>query len=44
MDEGGKRVLAIGARMLVARHLKTPEDLGPTDGSSKPAAIVSRPR
>jgi len=35
-------VLAIVARMLVARHLKTPEDLGPTDGSSKPAAIVSR--
>jgi len=35
-------VLAIVARMLVARHLKTPEDLGPTDGSPKPAAIVSR--
>jgi hypothetical protein len=28
MDEGRKRVLAIVAGILVARHLKTPEDLG----------------
>jgi hypothetical protein len=27
MDEGRKRVLAIVAGILVARHLKTPEDL-----------------
>ena len=28
MDEGRKRVLAIVAGILVARHRKTPEDLG----------------
>jgi hypothetical protein len=33
MDEGRKRVLAIVAGILVARHLKTPEDLG----DSRPA-------
>jgi hypothetical protein len=36
MDEGGKRVLAIVARILVARHLKTPEDLGPRTGLLSP--------
>jgi hypothetical protein len=35
MDEGRKRVLAIVAGILVARHLKTPEDLG--DSRPSPA-------
>jgi hypothetical protein len=38
MDEGRKRVLAIVAGILVARHLKTPEDLG--ESRPKPANRV----
>jgi len=43
MDEGRKRVLGIIAGILVARHLKTPEDLSesrPTPRTGRPA----RPR
>ena len=38
MDEGRKRVLAIVAGILVARHLKTPEDLGRVVRARVPSA------
>jgi hypothetical protein len=37
MDEGRKRVLAIVAGILVARHLKNPEDL--QDGKPSPRTV-----
>jgi hypothetical protein len=41
MEEGGKRVLAIVAGILVARHLETAEDLfGTPQGSPRTDAIV----
>jgi hypothetical protein len=42
MDEGRKRVLAIVAGILVARHLKTAEDLfGGPQGSPRTDAMVA---
>jgi hypothetical protein len=41
MDEGRKRVLAIVAGILVARHLKTTEDLFENRGSPKTEAMVA---
>jgi hypothetical protein len=41
MDEGRKRVLAIVAGILVARHLKTPEDLGDSRPSPRTENLVS---
>ena len=42
MDEGRKRVIAIVAGILVARHLKTPEDLfGGPQGSPRTDAMVA---
>jgi len=42
MEEGRKRVLAIVAGILVARHLKTAEDLfGTPQGSPRTDAMVS---
>ena len=41
MDEGRKRVLAIVAGILVARHLKTPEDLGDTRPSPRTEYLIS---
>jgi hypothetical protein len=42
MDEGRKRVLAIVAGVLVARHLKTAEDLfGGSQGSPRTDAMVA---
>jgi hypothetical protein len=35
MEEGGKRVLAIVAGILVARHLKTTDDLFDSKGSPR---------
>jgi hypothetical protein len=42
MDEGRKRVIAIIAGILVARHLKTADDLfgGPT-GSARTDSMIS---
>jgi hypothetical protein len=41
MDEGRKRTLAIVAGILVARHLKTAEDLfGGSQGSPRTDAMV----
>jgi hypothetical protein len=41
MDERRKRVLAIVAGILVARHFKTPEDLfGTPSGSPRPDAMI----
>jgi hypothetical protein len=41
MDEGRKRVLAIVAGILVARHFKTPEDLfGTPSGSPRSDAMI----
>ena len=42
MDEGRKRVIAIVAGILVARHLKTAEDLfGSPQGSPRTDAMVA---
>jgi hypothetical protein len=42
MDEGRKRVIAIVAGILVARHLKTAEDLfGTPQGSPRTDAMVA---
>jgi len=41
MDEGRKRVLAIVAGILVARHLKTPEDLGDSRPSPRTENLIS---
>lgn len=41
MEEGRKRVLAIVAGILVARHLKTPEDLFETRSSPRTEAMVA---
>ena len=41
MDEGRKRVLAIVAGILVARHLKTPEDLFDTKPSPRTQSLVA---
>ena len=42
MDEGRKRVLAIIAGILVARHLKTAQDLfGRSDGSPQTDGMVA---
>jgi hypothetical protein len=40
MDEGRKRVLAIVAGILVARHLKTSEDLNDTRPSPRTESLV----
>jgi hypothetical protein len=40
MDEGRKRVLAIVAGILVARHLKTTEDLFDTRDSPRTRSMV----
>ena len=41
MDEGRKRVLAIVAGILVARHLKTPEDLSDSRPSPRTENLVA---
>ena len=41
MDEGRKRVLAIVAGILVARHLKTPEDLFDSKSSPRTGLLVA---
>jgi len=42
MDEGRKRVLAIVAGILAARHFKTPEDLfGTPSGSPRSDAMIT---
>lgn len=41
MDEGRKRVLAIVAGILVARHLKTPEDLGESRPSTRTECLIA---
>jgi hypothetical protein len=41
MDEGRKRVLAIVAGILVARHLKTTDDLSDTRSSPRTQSLVS---
>jgi hypothetical protein len=41
MDEGRKRVIGIIAGILVARHLKTTEDLFNTGSSPRPDGMVS---
>ena len=41
MDEGRKRVLAIVAGILVARHLKNPEDLGDSRPSPRTENLIS---
>ena len=41
MDEGRKRVLAIVAGILVARHLKSTEDLFDNRGSPHTEAMVA---
>lgn len=41
MDEGRKRVLAIVAGILVARHLKTTEDLFDTRPSPRSESLVA---
>jgi hypothetical protein len=42
MDEGRKRVVAIIAGILVARHFKTPEDLfGTPSGSPRSDAMIA---
>jgi len=41
MDEGRKRVLAIVAGILVARHLKTTEDLFDNCSSPRTEAMVA---
>ena len=44
MDEGRKRVLAIVAGILVARHLKTTEDLFDSKSSPRTGVIGCRCR
>jgi hypothetical protein len=41
MDEGRKRVLGIIAGILVARHLKTADDLFDTKGSPRTESMVA---
>ena len=41
MDEGRKRVLAIVAGILVARHLKNPEDLHSNPSPRTEALVAS---
>jgi hypothetical protein len=41
MDEGRKRVLAIVAGILVARHLKNPEDLHDSSPSPRTESLVA---
>ena len=41
MDEGRKRVLAIGAGILVARHLKTTDDLFNSKPSPRTESLVA---
>ena len=41
MEEGRKRVLAIVAGILVARHLKNPEDLNDTRPSPRTMSLIS---
>jgi hypothetical protein len=41
MDEGRKRVLAIVAGILVARHLKTTEDLFDSKPSPRAESLVA---
>jgi hypothetical protein len=41
MDEGRKRVLAIVAGILVARHLKTTEDLFDSKSSPRSESLVT---
>ena len=42
MDEGRKRVVAIIAGILVARHFRTPEDLfGTPSGSPRSDAMIT---
>jgi hypothetical protein len=41
MDEGRKRVLAIVAGILVARHLKTANDLFDSKGSPRTESMVA---
>ena len=41
MDEGRKRVLAIMAGILVARHLKTTEDLFDSKPSPRTESLIS---
>jgi hypothetical protein len=41
MDEGRKRVLAIVAGILVARHLKNPEDLRDSRPSPRTESLVA---
>jgi hypothetical protein len=41
MDEGRKRVMAIVAGVLVARHLKTADDLFDSKGSPRTEAMVA---
>jgi hypothetical protein len=41
MDEGRKRVLAIVAGILVARHLKTTDDLFDSKGSPRTESMVA---
>ena len=41
MDESRKRVLAIGAGILVARHLKTTDDLFDSKSSPRPESMVA---
>ncbi len=41
MDEGRKRVLAIVAGILVARHLKNPEDLRDSRPSPRTESLIA---
>lgn len=41
MDEGRKRVLAIVAGVLIARHLKTPEDLRESRPSPRTESLIA---
>ena len=41
MDEGRKRVMAIIAGVLVARHLKTADDLFDSKGSPRTESLVA---
>jgi hypothetical protein len=41
MDEGGKRLMAIVAGVLVARHLKTADDLFDSKGSPRTESLVA---
>ncbi len=41
MDEGRKRVLAIVAGILVARHLKNPEDLHDSRPSPRTESLIA---